>query len=52
MIVPFNQFIIEKEDPIAKTKQANKYRNFYKVGWIDNTIYFYDRLRLVFFSES
>jgi hypothetical protein len=50
LIFPFNEFKIDKEDPVSKSETRSKYRNFYQLGFMDFTLYFYDRVRLIFLS--
>ena len=50
LVFPFNEFTIAKEDPVSKSESKQKYRNFYGLGFIENTLYFYDRVRLLLLS--
>ena len=47
----FEDFQVDKEDPLCKTTSSNKYRNFYSLGWLaDGICYFSDRHRVVISS--
>lgn len=50
LLFPFNEFTIAKEDPLSKSESKQKYRNFYRLGFIEDTLYFYDRVRLLLIS--
>lgn len=47
LVFPFNEFSVNKEDPVSKSESKSKYRNFYKIGFLHNTLYFYDRVRFL-----
>jgi len=51
-IIPFDTFKVEKDDPISKSNSRNRYRNFYRLGFLDRACYFYDRRRLLFFAPT
>ena len=47
----FDDYLVDKEDPLCKTTSSNKYRNFYSLGWLaDGVCYFSDRHRVVISS--
>jgi hypothetical protein len=50
LIFPFNEFAVSKEDPVAKSESKSKYRNFYRLGFVEDTLFFYDRARLLLLS--
>ena len=52
MTIDLIHYKIQKEDPLTKSETKSKYRNFYRLGWMESTIYFYDRIKLLFFSQS
>jgi hypothetical protein len=42
-VVFFEGFKIERDDLMSKTSSANKYRNFYTLGWLEGAVFFSNR---------